>query len=73
MNPNPTTLRMPEKLREDVRKLAGIEHRSFSAQVVTLVEAGIAATKEDLRALPARERAVLAAQVRELDAREIVV
>jgi hypothetical protein len=37
---------MREKLREDVRQLAAIEHRSFSAQVVTLVEAGIAAARE---------------------------
>ena len=60
---------MPDRLREEVAGLAGREHRSFSAQVVTLVEAGLAAVK--VGHLPARETAVLKALIRELDAREV--
>ncbi len=65
----PTSLRMPDELRDKVAGLARRERRSFSAQAVTLIEAGLAARATP--ALPEGEREVLDALRVELDAREV--
>jgi hypothetical protein len=43
--PNPTTVRFPEEVREEITALALRERRSFSKQVLVLVEAGLAKLK----------------------------
>jgi hypothetical protein len=65
--PAPTTLRMPEELRDEVAGLARRERRSFSAQVLTLVEDGLRARGR----LPRHEQELLDEMRDELGAREV--
>lgn len=41
----PYGLRMPDKLRAELKELAKARHRSMNAQIVMFVESGIAAEK----------------------------
>jgi hypothetical protein len=61
--PNPSTVRLPPALRAEVEGIAEREHRTFSAQVVALLE--------DALRLPTRERAIIRDLVVELGAREV--
>jgi len=42
---SPYGLRMPDKLREGLRALAVERHRSMNAQIVAMLESGLAAEK----------------------------
>ena len=64
---DPVTIRLPDDLRLTVAGLARTERRSFSAQTVWLVEAGLRASA----AHTPREDEVLATLVETFDAHEV--
>jgi hypothetical protein len=41
----PYGLRMPDQLREGLKRLAAERHRSMNAQIVSMLESGLAAEK----------------------------
>ena len=41
----PNGLRMPSKLRAELKQLAEMRRRSMNAQIVTMLESGLAAEK----------------------------
>ena len=67
----PTSVRLPDALRDQVAGLARDERRSFAGQVQTLLEAGLAAVGlTPATRLPDGEQAILD-ELRRLGAREV--
>jgi hypothetical protein len=69
---SPTSVRLPAEVHEQVDALARAERRSFTAQMVWLLEAGLTAVaRTRLASLPPREQALVDELRDQLDAREV--
>jgi hypothetical protein len=65
-------VRLPSEVHEQVDALARAERRSFTAQMVWLLEAGLTAVaRTRLATLPPREQELVEQLHSELDAREV--